>query len=81
MEIVRTPYKRQVFYGPKWQLNTNPRDGVSFKWPELYNSSVLVSFFLVLKSDLAYALWFATIVRNTFFTGNDNTHQDPIDLS
>ena len=67
MENDRTPYKRQVFYGPKWQLNTNPRDGVSLKWTELYNSSVLVSFFLALRSDLAFARWFVTITRNTFF--------------
>ena len=81
MDNDRKPNKRQVVYGPKWQLNTNPRDGVSLKWKELYNSSVLVSFFLLLSSDLAYARWFATIIRNTFFTGNDQTHQDPFDLS
>ena len=67
MENDRTPSKRQVFYGPKWQLSTNPRDGVSLKLTEQYNSSVLVSFFLVLSSDLAYAGRFATIILNTLF--------------
>ena len=58
MENDRTPHKRQVFYGPKWQLNTTSRDGVSLKLTELYNLSVLVSFSLVLRSDLASAPWF-----------------------
>ena len=70
MENSRTPNKRHIIYGPKWQLNTNSRDGVSLRWTELYKSSVLVSFFLVVRSGLAYARRFATIIRNTFFTGN-----------
>ena len=67
MENDRTPYKRQVFNAPKWQLNSNLRDGVLLKWTELYNSSVLGFFFLLLRSSLASAQWFATIIRDIFF--------------
>ena len=67
MENEWTAFKLQVFYGPKWQLNKNPRGGVSLKWTELYNSSVLVSFFLALRSDLAYGGWFENIIKTTFF--------------
>ena len=66
MENDWTPYKLQVFWAINGQLKTNPRGGVSLKWTELYNSSVLLSFFLAFRSDLAYVRWFATIIRNTF---------------
>ena len=55
------------FSASNGKLNANPRGGVSLKWTELYNWSVLVSFFLALISDLAYEKWFATVIRNTFF--------------
>ena len=67
MEHDHTVLKLQAFYGPKWQLNTNPRGGVSLKWTKLYNSNVLVYFFLALRSDLGYAGWFENIIKNTFF--------------
>ena len=69
MENERTAFKLQVFCGPKWEINTNPRGGgVSLKWTEMYNSSVLVSFFLALRSGLACAGWFGNIIKNTFFS-------------
>ena len=61
------PLNSKSFTALNAQLNTNPRGRVSFKWTELYNSSVLVSFFLALRSDLAYVRWFATVIRYTFF--------------
>ena len=67
MENDGTPYTPQVFYGPEWQQHTNPRGDVLLQWTELYKSSVLVSFLLALRSDLAYAGWFETFIRNRFF--------------
>ena len=61
------PQNFNSFTAPNGHLNTNPRDGVSFKSTELYNSSVLVCFFLPLRSDLTYVIWFAVIIRNMFF--------------
>ena len=61
------PINSKSFMTSRGQLNTNPRGGVSLKLMELYNSSVLYSIFLGLRSDLPYVRWFSTIIRNTFF--------------
>ena len=49
MENDRAPYKRQVFYAPKWQLNRNSRDGVLSKCAKKCILSVKLALCLVLR--------------------------------
>ena len=63
------PINSKSFAILKCQVNKNPRGGFLLKWKELYNSSVLVCFFLGQRSKLAYVRQFATIVFLLFVDG------------
>ena len=78
IENDQMPIHYRSYKAVNGQVNTNPRGGVSLKWTKLYFLSVLVVFFFGLMPQLASERCFETIIRNTFFSGNDQIHRDTI---